>query len=122
MSNQSQQQAETLGFAAADGDLAKVERLLNEGIDPNQFDEIGLTPLHYAARAEHFAVVALLVARGADVNAHDPATIGNTPLCEIAARCSLPMAKLLINAGANPNHTRLDATKRTRPVKKAKAR
>jgi ankyrin repeat protein len=46
--------------------------------------------------------VALLLARGADVNAHDKTTIGNTPLCEIAATCSLQMATVLLNAGANP--------------------
>src|SRR6266849_1769765 len=40
---------EQLHFAAADGDVEKVTRLLNDGHQPNVFDELGKTPLHYAA-------------------------------------------------------------------------
>jgi ankyrin repeat protein len=98
----SQRKAEDLRFAAADGDVSRVERLLKEGAAPNGVDELGLTALHYAARGEHLAVVTLLIAYGADVNAHDHANIGNTPICTIAATCSLQMARLLIDAGANP--------------------
>lgn len=102
MPSRSQRKAEDLRFAAADGDASTVERLLKEGVAPSGFDELGLTALHYASRDEHLAVVTLLIAHGADVNAHDTATISNTPICEIAATCSLRMAKLLIDAGANP--------------------
>jgi len=38
---------EQLHFAAQDGDIAEVTRLLNEGHNPNVFDELGKTPLHY---------------------------------------------------------------------------
>jgi ankyrin repeat protein len=68
----------------------------------NAFDEIGKTPLHYAVEKEHFDVVRFLIEAGADVNAHHESTIGNTPLAEVAGNCSLGMANLLINAGADP--------------------
>jgi ankyrin repeat protein len=121
VSSQSKQRGDALRLAAAEGDIAKVERLLNEGVSPNEFDEVGLTALHYAAQGEHHATVALLLARGADVNAHDQSTIGNTPICQIAATCSLQMATLLVNAGANPRirgWMQLDALDRSRKRKR----
>ena len=36
------------------------------------------------------------------MNAHDEARIGNTPLREVAGRCSYEVAKLLVDAGADP--------------------
>jgi Ankyrin repeats (3 copies) len=88
--------------AAQRGDIASVRRLLSAGADINEFDDLGNTPLHYAAAGEHLDTVGLLLQRGADVNArHEPST-GNTPLRDIAATCSLRMAERLLNAGANP--------------------
>jgi ankyrin repeat protein len=85
-----------------DGDLSCVQQLLNEGRDINAFDDLGKTPLHYAVEAERFAIVEYLLQHGADVNAHHEPTIGNTPLREVADRCSLRMAAMLIDAGADP--------------------
>jgi ankyrin repeat protein len=93
---------EQLHFAAHDGDLARVEDLVEGGFDVNAFDEIGKTPLHYAAKKEHFEVAKYLLAHGANVNAHHEPTISNTPLADIAASCSLEMAQLLVDAGADP--------------------
>jgi ankyrin repeat protein len=91
-----------LHFAAQDGDLDRVRQLIREGHDVNAFDEISKTPLHYAAESEHFEIVEYLIAHGADVNAHDEVRIGNTPLRDVAETCSLRMARLLVDAGADP--------------------
>jgi ankyrin repeat protein len=93
---------EQLHFAAQDGDFAEVTRLLNEGHEPNVFDELGKTPLHYAAERGNLDVMRLLLASGADVNAHDERVIGNTVLRDIASNCSFEVARILIDAGADP--------------------
>jgi ankyrin repeat protein len=93
---------ERLHIAAQDGDKQMVETLLEQGRNPNTFDDLGLTPLHLAAKAGHLEIVKCLVKSGADVNAHDESHIVNTPLGEIAGNCSYEMAKLLLDLGANP--------------------
>ena len=93
---------EQLHFAAADGDVETVTRLLNEGHQPNVFDELGKTPLHYAADRGHLNVMRLLLASGADVNAHDERVIGNTVLRDVASNCSFEVAKILVDAGGDP--------------------
>ena len=92
-----------LHFAAQDGNVEDVRRLLAAGYPVNRFDEIGNTPLHYAAMEGHLSVMNMLLAAGADVNAHDETVIGNTPLREVARNCSYEVAKTLIDGGANPN-------------------
>lgn len=93
---------EALHAAAQDGDLERVRDLLTRGYDVNAFDDLGKTPLHYAAGADRFEVARYLLERGANVNAHHTPTIGNTPLRDVAENCSLRMATLLIDAGADP--------------------
>lgn len=94
---------ERLHFAAGEGDLAAVRAFVDEGRDINAKDsDLGLTPLHYAAAGEHVHVVRFLLSAGADVNAIDGATAGETPLGYVAQECSLEMAKILLDAGANP--------------------
>jgi len=94
---------ELLHLAAQHGDLNEVERLLPDGANINAFDSLGMTPLHWAAKGEHLHVAALLIAHGADVNAHHEPTAGNTALGEIAGNCSLAMARILVDAGADPS-------------------
>jgi ankyrin repeat protein len=94
---------EQLHSAAQKGDFEKVKSLLQQGFDPNAFDDdIAFTPLHYAAQGEQFSIVELLVKSGANINAHDESRIGNTPLREVADTCSYQMAKLLLDLGADP--------------------
>jgi ankyrin repeat protein len=74
-------QKEQLHFAAADGDLQRVIKLIENGYDVNAFDEhLAHTPLHYAAREEHIEVVDYLISAGAQINAHEEEKIGETPL------------------------------------------
>jgi ankyrin repeat protein len=94
---------EQLHSASAKGDIAEVTRLLNEGHAPNAFDELGRTPLHCAAQHGHLDVMRLLLASGADVNAHDESVIGDTVLRHVASNCSFEVAKILVDAGANPS-------------------
>jgi ankyrin repeat protein len=111
-----------LHSAAQGGDLALVQELLGKGCLPNAFDDLGMTPLHYAAQEGHLPVIDLLLRAEADVDAHDERTIGNTPLGEVAGNCSYEVAERLIAAGADPTVkgwmqlTALDhARKRKRP-------
>ncbi len=89
-------------FAAGQGDLSRVKQFIESGDNLREFDEIGYTPLHHAAKGEFFALTSYLLSVGADVNAHDEEHIGETPLGAVAASCSYEMAKLLVDAGANP--------------------
>lgn len=93
---------EQLHFAAQDGDLQRVKELVSESYPLNIIDAAGKTPLHYAVENENFEITKVLIEAGADVNAHDKTTATNTPLADHAATCSLAMAELLINAGADP--------------------
>lgn len=84
--------------ATLEGDVAAVATLLDSGLDP---DEKGVaTPLYFAAQRGHYEVAALLVAKGADVNAEGKF---GTPL-QIAARGNRrEIVELLLDNGADPN-------------------
>ncbi len=88
----------TLREAVMAGDLAELERLLEEGVNPNEV-EAGLL-LYFAAQRGHEEIVTLLVGRGADVNA---VTRFGTPL-QIAARGNrVDIVETLLKNGADPN-------------------
>lgn len=93
---------EQLHRAAADGDVERVHELLSASYDPNVFDDLDWTPLHYAVEQEHLDVMRALIDAGANVNAHNEERIGNTVLREFADRCSYEVAKCLVEAGADP--------------------
>lgn len=93
---------ERLHHAASAGDIEQMKALLNEGLPINAFDSLHRTPLHCAAISGQIEAVQYLISVGADVNAHDEANIGETPLGEVAANCTFDMAKMLIDAGADP--------------------
>jgi ankyrin repeat protein len=92
-----------LHYAAANGDVNEVRRLLAEGADPGTADAVGFTPLHFAAQEQHPAVVEVLLAAGADLRATD--RWGNTPLWRavFTAHGDGSTATSLLAAGADPD-------------------
>jgi ankyrin repeat protein len=68
----------------------------------NRFDYISRTPLMCAIEARQFATAQLLISAGANVNAHDEETIGNTALHYAALEGDSEAVELLLKAGADP--------------------
>jgi len=48
------------------GKLQNVKWLLEHGVNPNQKDNLGWTPLHYAANGNSSSVLKLLIEYGGD--------------------------------------------------------
>ena len=71
---------EALHQAAAEGRAAAVEILLDLGVPIDLPGQMGGTPLHHAAWWGHGDVVALLLARGADLHRRAEPGTGGTPL------------------------------------------
>src|SRR5690606_32424681 len=71
-------QTTPLHEAAKQGDLASVERLLTEGVDPDAPDEYGMTALHWAARNGHMGTTGVLLDTHTDATLTD--TAGKTAL------------------------------------------
>ena len=68
----------------------------------NRYDYLDYTPLMVAVKAGNIEMAQLLIAAGADVNAHNEARIGNTALRLAATSGNSEMVKLLLDARANP--------------------
>jgi hypothetical protein len=90
-----------LWWAARDGQLAAVERLLAQVENPNAADIDGEGPLHAAARRGHVAVVEVLLASGADPGAR--ALDGATPLHAAVGQSEAGTALALLRKGADVN-------------------
>ena len=61
-----------LNLAISKGDLAKVQQLVEIGVDVNKKDERGKTPLMYAILFKQTEIVSYLIRNGADYRAEDP--------------------------------------------------
>ena len=93
---------EDLNSAVYRGDVAAVQEALT--LHPelvNVKNEVGRTPLHYAAWRGHNEMISLLVSRGADINAITDR--GHTPLHLAVRRNYKETVALLIALGANVN-------------------
>jgi ankyrin repeat protein len=95
--------------AAARGEHLDVAKaLLDAGADPNWGNEHWLlTAMHLAARRRNADMIALLLARGAEVNVIYSET-GATPLHEVLGRgyeeeAHLPLVRTLLEAGVDPS-------------------
>ena len=90
-----------LWWAAKDGRLADVERLLAAGEDPNAADVDGEAPLHAAARWGHTAVVETLLAQGADPGM--TALYAMTPLHVAVEESRSGATRALLKSGSDAN-------------------
>ncbi|MFH1117872.1 MAG: ankyrin repeat domain-containing protein [Pseudomonadota bacterium] len=89
----------TLHIAAMVGDKAEVQRLLDLGVDVNECDAFGQTPLLWAASMGHEEIVKFLLDKGAAVNARDHN--GWTALLWAARNSRTTILRLLIDNGAD---------------------
>jgi len=64
---------EQLIEAVVENNLARIKDLLQKGVDPNDYVDDELRPLHFAAQSNSVDAAQLLITAGADVNARtDP--------------------------------------------------
>lgn len=101
---------EMLSKAARTGDLKKVESLISVGVNLNEADQYGCTPLSYAALFNRDQVAALLLANKADPNIRAESgsrstECPQTPLQIAASMGNLRMVSMLIDAGADVRAT-----------------
>jgi hypothetical protein len=84
--------------AVVNNDLEMVKVMVEHGVNPNQVDSAGITPLHWAAFNQNLEMVTLLVSRGADVNRCDDA--GKASLYWAGINKNQEMVTFLVNHGA----------------------
>jgi uncharacterized protein len=89
--------------AAAMGDDGRIAELLDGGADLNAFADDGFTPLQLAAFFGQPHAVALLLSRGADVDAVARNDMKIHALHAAAASGNLESIELLLDAGADVN-------------------
>ena len=77
--------------AVRDEKLHEIFKLISTGVDVNEPDEHGKSPLHYSLNAQ---IVKVLISAGADVNATDKQ--GKTPL-DYAPNAKI--TKVLVDSG-----------------------
>jgi ankyrin repeat protein len=91
--------ATTLPRAAAKGDVAKVNDLLNAGADVNESSVGRVTPLMRAVSHKRTEVIKVLINNGAYLNTQD--TRGHTALHWAVKNNDPETVKLLVERGAN---------------------
>ncbi|CAN6681135.1 unnamed protein product [Malus baccata var. baccata] len=91
----------SLCFAAIRGYGLLLNRLLKQGLDPNESDNNRRSALHIASSKGSENCVLLLLDYGADPNSRD--SDGNVPLWEAILNGHEQIAKLLLDNGANLN-------------------
>lgn len=93
----------TLHYAAKQGDLALVQRLIKSGSDVNAQEQLSkLTPLHYAVKGGKKEIISALLAAKPDPNLENFA--GITPLRDAVVAYKGDIARMLIDAGAKADH------------------
>jgi len=89
-----------LHAAAANGEVAEIEKLISDGENPNIQDANSRTPLLVAAFRKHYAAVEALLKRGANANARDMQ--GFDILTLAAVNNDIQLLKLALAGGADP--------------------
>ncbi|KAK9278551.1 hypothetical protein L1049_028122 [Liquidambar formosana] len=88
-----------VNFAAFNGDLYLLKRLVEAGADPSKTDYDGRSPLHLAASKGYEDLTLFLIQQGVGINISD--NFGNTPLLEAIKNGHDQVASLLVKAGAS---------------------
>ncbi|KAM0135344.1 hypothetical protein ACHAO1_005230 [Botrytis cinerea] len=84
------------------GDIQAVEKLFDDGtFDATYSDGEGITPLHWAAINNQYAMCQFLLKAGADVNKKGGESVA-TPAMWAAQRCHYYIVHLLLENGADP--------------------
>lgn len=83
------------------GEQEIVEALLKSGVDVNDYDDYGFTPLIESAIADNKEIAELLVKNNADVNQRD--VTGGSALHWAAENNNKELCKLLLDRKADPN-------------------
>jgi ankyrin repeat protein len=91
--------------ASRDGDIARVQQMLENGAPINSQDIFdGYTPLHYAIGSGNTELVRFLIHRGADIE-HNDNTVHQTPLATAVLASQIEIVELLLDVGANVSAT-----------------
>jgi palmitoyltransferase ZDHHC13/17 len=84
------------------GAIEHIQKMIESGkVSAKYQDEEGITPLHWAAINNQYAICKYLVEQGADVNAKGGES-GATPAMWAAQRCHYYIVNLLLENGADP--------------------
>jgi ankyrin repeat protein len=87
-----------LQWAAYEGDVSEVRRLLDAGADVSLANNYGATPMGLAAEVADTEILKLLLEAGADADSPNPD--GQTALLAVARTGNVDAAKLLLEHGA----------------------
>lgn len=93
----------SLLWAASQGDLTEIRRLIAIGVNINEADYDGRTALHLAASEGQTHIVKYLLAKKVDLNPID--RWGNTPLADAEHQNHAEIIELLSQQGAQKNGT-----------------
>ncbi|KAH9876865.1 hypothetical protein IAQ61_002226 [Plenodomus lingam] len=84
------------------GEIGAIQKLFDSGrFDATYKDEQGITPLHWAAINNHYALCHFLIQAGAPINAKGGDAVA-TPVLWAAKRCNYYVVNLLLDHGADP--------------------
>ena len=105
-------EGETLLMTVArSGRADAVRLLLDAGADPNRAESWrGQTALMWASTENRLEATEALIDAGADVHERSAGSLGFSPLLFAVRAGYIEMARLLLDAGANPDETLLDGT------------
>ena len=98
-------------LASFDNDAQTLETLLQRPRDPNVADDIGKTPLHYAAANGHIKPMRMLLEAGDTKDARDTQAAGWTPFLLAAWRGHVDSVSFLIEAGVDKDFETLNKGK-----------
>ncbi len=90
-----------LAMAVEQGNYREAQRLLDSGVNPEQLDQRGLTPLMRAVQLQNAKMVKLLAKHGANINRSDK--LEDTPLVWAASKGDSDIVAILMEFGADPD-------------------